>query len=889
MKDLTGINYTSYIRSHPYYYQVDSFFEISPDDYYCTLVQGIGGTTHHTVIGKFPWTYIHFPRSSQIDSGWKIHISATIANHIHILSTVAKYAFQKKIPFKFASNLSHFIHLNSKNIARSSSGKFIVLYPPQADFKQVIEDLYNLLDGFDGPYILSDKQYRDSKVVFYRYGEINPISFVDPYGMITTRILSPNNTLEIDKRLPYFSLPTWVEPIFPDEQGNTQSNLLQKYKIDECLHFSAQGGVYLGTFKNEQFVIKEARAWTGISSDQRPAPDRLKSEYKMLKMLEDTGTVPAPLELMEDGGNLYLVEEYLKGETLHSYPHMYSPYVQRKKDVQEQEKQEKEFSEEYLTIISLLLENISKVHSCGVAFGDLSPSNIIFSRDSKQLKLIDLETAYLISKSDSAHTVTLETPGFFLQDNTVHTPHENDLYKVGLIMMYCIEPYNAIFDMDNANVLHILSLFYSSTTIPRYILDVVYGLVTFQYSSAMEAKAQLISPHGKKSNSVLNISVPPIDHNQILNSISKNISEFINGESSLACDPMGFLTSQYCLSYGLFGMLYGLKKADLHMSNSNDAAVHKFMYDFYESSNSMTGGLFVGLSGIAYALLALGYIPESRTVLAAARTVDMDMCDYAYGRAGRLATYLYFYSVLGDEQYLSNAIDDAEYIIDHTKQFDGQNVWMDSEGDVYSGLTRGGAGIALVLLQLYLVSNEPRYLLEGKKALAGDLAKLTITDNGFIGLNSIPRNSPGKVYSPYIHSGLAGLGCVLVRYYAVTKDAKYVSTIQEIIAACTNNMVLHSGYLRGVTGILSFYQDCIFYLDNVDAKELCNHLIKLLPYHYVECNGYAGFAGEQLYRISHDFFTGSAGVLAGLKRSQDKACVNPFLVADEIFTMWKCT
>ena len=39
-----------------------------------------------------------------------------------------------------------------------------------------MESLYDELKLFNGPYILTDKRYLDAKVIYYRYGLINPQS-----------------------------------------------------------------------------------------------------------------------------------------------------------------------------------------------------------------------------------------------------------------------------------------------------------------------------------------------------------------------------------------------------------------------------------------------------------------------------------------------------------------------------------------------------------------------------------------------------------------------------------------------------------------------------------------------------------------------------------------
>ena len=73
--------------------------------------------------------------------------------------------------------------MNSKRWARQGAGKFITIYPFDEDqFVSVIEQLHQATRQFEGPYILSDRRYKDSKVVFYRYGGMSPFKVLNIKG-----------------------------------------------------------------------------------------------------------------------------------------------------------------------------------------------------------------------------------------------------------------------------------------------------------------------------------------------------------------------------------------------------------------------------------------------------------------------------------------------------------------------------------------------------------------------------------------------------------------------------------------------------------------------------------------------------------------------------------
>ncbi|MDR0626556.1 MAG: hypothetical protein LBG11_04725, partial [Bifidobacteriaceae bacterium] len=72
--------------------------------------------------------------------------------------------------FKYLPSLDALFNQNRKYAPRSSSGKFVTIYP--ADDDEFIDLLYELdrrLGDADGPYILSDVQFGHGPV-YFRYG-----------------------------------------------------------------------------------------------------------------------------------------------------------------------------------------------------------------------------------------------------------------------------------------------------------------------------------------------------------------------------------------------------------------------------------------------------------------------------------------------------------------------------------------------------------------------------------------------------------------------------------------------------------------------------------------------------------------------------------------------
>ncbi|WP_411954785.1 hypothetical protein ACKXGF_02910 [Alkalibacillus sp. S2W] len=167
--------------------------------------------------------YFYFINSSFVRdrvSDWKIHISSIEGEAEDVLKKVASYCIYNDIGFKFLKDKRLLRLLNSKVWGRSSSGKFITVYPDGVeDFKRVIEELYQLLVGHRGPYILSDKRYKNSNILYYRYGNINGKGKIQHDGRKVYHILKPNGEVEDDIVGPYYYLPEGIEEPFPDPES----------------------------------------------------------------------------------------------------------------------------------------------------------------------------------------------------------------------------------------------------------------------------------------------------------------------------------------------------------------------------------------------------------------------------------------------------------------------------------------------------------------------------------------------------------------------------------------------------------------------------------------------------------------------------------------------
>jgi len=105
------------------------------------------------------------------DQGWKIHVSARLDRADAVLDEVAKACVAERVSFKHLRSEMFFLLLHHKHAARSQAGKFCAAYPPdEPTARRLLDRLANALADEAGPYILSDRRYRDSRTVHYRFG-----------------------------------------------------------------------------------------------------------------------------------------------------------------------------------------------------------------------------------------------------------------------------------------------------------------------------------------------------------------------------------------------------------------------------------------------------------------------------------------------------------------------------------------------------------------------------------------------------------------------------------------------------------------------------------------------------------------------------------------------
>src|SRR5579862_6328862 len=190
---------------------------------------------HDLVAAKLPpdwwiqrsgiWFHCGSPSNMVPAQGWKIHVSATVSDARETLNRVLSVLVHRQdTNFKFALDSYLLSLLNGKNWSRGGSGKFITVYPKDNHcFLELIEELHKATLGRRGPYILSDRQYQDNSVVFYRYGGMLPRHILNITGNKVPLLTGSDGTDVPDRRLPFPVTPDWVD--VPFQSARTPGSL----------------------------------------------------------------------------------------------------------------------------------------------------------------------------------------------------------------------------------------------------------------------------------------------------------------------------------------------------------------------------------------------------------------------------------------------------------------------------------------------------------------------------------------------------------------------------------------------------------------------------------------------------------------------------------------
>lgn len=794
------------------------------------------------------WSHPEAPRASQ---GWKIHVSARLERAQEVLDTVAGICFAELVPFKHLSAELSFLVVHHKHAHRAQAGKFCAIYPPDTETaRRLLETLSEALDEEDGPYVLSDRRFGDSRTVHYRYGAFTGRFRLLPDGTRQGLVLDGAGHEVADQRQPYFVLPDGIADPFVTEEPEEHEGSIQirDYEIVGALQPSNAGGTYKArdTRTGRIVFIKEARAHNGHLATGSSAQERLRHEYEVLRTVHAAapGVCPEPLELFSEWEHDFLVTEFIEGDPLRNWVSRSSALLRTGRTAE----QHAAYFESARHLMRSLDASLDRLHALGLRFGDISPGNIIVTA-AGEARLVDFESA---SATDGP-PMKLGTPGFMpsaalRRENP--DPLLTDRYGCAAIAFSLFAPFHEVAERFPAS-LSLLRHDLAATAVPP---DDLWARATTYYPADAEAgTAALASPE--------ELDADPLD------CLRKLADETAAGLLAVADTdrqdwvfpppPQAFATNFVCVAHGTAGVVHALHRAGVPIPELIEKRLRQ---DAFALREELPPGLDVGTAGIARVLASLGHLDEAVDLAQGADShpITASCVTLAGGRAGVGLTWLALHRLSREPRHLERAAaaGDAILALEDVRPAIGDH---DARG-----LLHGRSGLALFLYQLSDETGDERYREAGVRLLHEELDRTFAMDDSTL---SIADNAVIRRAMPFLATGAAGVAAALTRYVATGSDERLAAALPLLLAGtsvsiCTKEAGLYEG-LAGLVWSLTEHADAS---GDPAARGTAVRAATGLVKYAIPHTGGVRFLGSQAMRFSADLSSGAAGVLLALHR-----------------------
>ncbi|MDR0626822.1 MAG: protein kinase/lanthionine synthetase C family protein [Bifidobacteriaceae bacterium] len=618
------------------------------------------------------------------------------------------------------------------------------------------------------------------------------------------------------------------------------SALLSAYEVKRAIHFSNAGGVYLAERKSDgnTVIIKEGRRLAGVDSAGDCGYSRVVREAEYLQRLLPVPSVVDFCDLLVEGNHVFLVEEFVAGTSLYqwaaqNYPFSYCDELES-------------YFNQVEGIVRALQAAVAEVHTKGVALNDAQPRNMMITHDGVT-RLIDLETA---SELRQARMPSIGTHGF--------TParecdsRSRDLYGVAQTAMFLLFPQTPLAFLSDA--------VWSSQ------LAQVHRLFGRRASNLLsDAKSEALEAFD--SDPPLLPLRPPLKASRNRRQVARLRGGLADG---LCCeaeldpttarlfpgDPLQF---EGC---GLVDLETGAAGVGLMLHRIG--RVNPLISEWIGSpgqERSDGRGLLRGPLGVALYLAEVGREEQARKWLDLS-TAELIGADWSMrtGVAGRILGVL---SLGGDQgkddalgrhllrlaNRLATAIDEDPLTSSSSRT--GEPV----------GLFDGWSGAGIAMLALFVATGESNYLVLARKAIDKDLNRLAVARDDSLQVDDTDR------LLPYLEHGSGGVGYALGLLARINPTEADHANLVRIARACRVRCTVEAGLFSGRAGLVAVLNSLpLAEIDGTPKTEIVEEQVQLL------CGAALSdpdsialhVPGKGNYRLSCDYSTGSAGVMATL-------------------------
>jgi tRNA A-37 threonylcarbamoyl transferase component Bud32 len=330
--------------------------------------------------GEDEWCHSRSIRAGDLEQGWKLHVSATIASAAEVLARADPILRRRDVLFKRPTNLQQLLVLNSGVAGFSQIGKFLTIYPASTEeaVKLAVE-LHRATRGLAGPRVPFDVRYRPQSLVYYRYGSFRRTA-AKPAGFVR----APNGRLYRDRRAPKKAVPSWLrDPFAPSHPKSRKSRgpIGLDYLVYKAVAQRGKGGVYtaidLSVSPPRKVIVKEGRRHGETDRDGKDGSLRVRHEGRILRILRKAGLpVPEVFREFSQSGNRYVVLEWIIGRPLIATKRLQPARPSWRRAAR---------------ILDQVGPLLSTMHAAGWVWRDCKPSHVLTHRGT--VNLIDFEAA----------------------------------------------------------------------------------------------------------------------------------------------------------------------------------------------------------------------------------------------------------------------------------------------------------------------------------------------------------------------------------------------------------------------------------------------------------------------------------------------------------------
>ncbi|WP_247665134.1 class III lanthionine synthetase LanKC [Nocardiopsis sp. B62] len=846
------IRYLAYCVANPRYYDSpQQAAEDSSQEGYATVVEPAPGWRSRT---RGQWTYLRPPQEELPEQGWKIHVSATLGNAREVLRVTSAYCTARSLPHKYLSTPAVLLTSNTKYAPRASSGKFITIYPGDADqLHRTLGDLDAELGGLEGPYILSDLRWNEGPL-YVRYGGFTPMFTHTAEGTRAPAIRHPEGHLVPDHREPRFLVPEWVDvpdflSVSAERRVSGEGAERFPYEVENPIHFSNGGGVYRVRRRTDgrPLILKEGRPHAGLDRAGRDAPTRLSAEARALDALEGISGVPQVEGQHEFGGHSFLAMEQMPGIPLNSWLALHYPFTTADPRGPE--------SVDYLDSVQRIMTQVRRIlgdiHERGYLFRDLHAGNILVD-DDLRVSVIDFELSLPVAEDVPR---TLGAPGFTPPRDTLGVA--GDLFSLAAVQLFLLFPMNSVLSLCPEKAAAYMDEAVRRFGVSRDDFRRMEPLVdTGVAPSGLRAPDGADLPRGARD-----------DWSRFTQALVRSIRASSSPERSdrlFPGDISQFDHGGHGFAFGAAGVLDTLRTAgEKALPEHTDWLVERTRLDHRDSV-----GLYDGRAGIAHVLHRGGDTEAARNVFSTCLDTSVSGIKLFDGLSGVGLTALDLYRHTSDAEYaayaeraahaVARAVSSRVFTTDTGTRAvpgTGSPAPNNSAASFYGGLLYGWSGPALFLTRVYEVTGEEACLDAAVEALHLDLDMC-------VGAPGEPlRLRNGGRLLPYLATGSAGIALVCDAVLRHRPDDRLSDALPRLTTAIATEFCVGSGLFNGRAGLVYTLHHLAHRRERFGSGTQLDEGVAALGLHAMADEHGITFPGEQNLRASHDVATGSAGVL----------------------------